>query len=163
MSGFKQHKPLTDSRLVQALRDLKESYFADDYDFEYVMTRLDNLNLMYVAFTRARDRLYIITPQKGNRSNNINGLLTGLFENNEWFKKHRTGENVFEIGKPDLKIVKKDETKATAVSSKSIVSVNFHDKIVIRPVPENIRRMRKEYLRHIRGLILHLVCCLKPL
>ena len=145
------------SYLVKAVKDLKESYFADDYDFEYVMTKLDNLNLMYVAFTRARDRLYIISPQKANRSNNINSLLAALFENNEWFKSHKTGECIYEFGEPVKIPSEKEDIETETLKSETLTSVNFHNKIVIKPIHENISFERAEnfYKAYNRGLILH--------
>ncbi|MDR2414761.1 MAG: UvrD-helicase domain-containing protein [Odoribacteraceae bacterium] len=38
---------------------LKESYFSDDYHEEHARAYVDNLNLLYVALTRAADELYL--------------------------------------------------------------------------------------------------------
>ncbi|MCI0752092.1 MAG: UvrD-helicase domain-containing protein, partial [Flammeovirgaceae bacterium] len=46
---------------------LKESYFGDFYLHEYVRTYLDNLNLLYVAFTRAENALMVTAPHPKNR------------------------------------------------------------------------------------------------
>lgn len=40
---------------------LKDTYFKDPYLEEELLTYLDNLNLLYVAFTRPKYRLYILT------------------------------------------------------------------------------------------------------
>jgi ATP-dependent exoDNAse (exonuclease V) beta subunit len=45
---------------------LRETCFANDYYAEYLDQTLDNLNLLYVAFTRAREALYIICKRKEN-------------------------------------------------------------------------------------------------
>ncbi|ROT46936.1 UvrD-helicase domain-containing protein [Candidatus Cardinium hertigii] len=42
--------------------DLKETYYANDYHLERMQIHLDNLNLLYVAFTRAQERLYVMAP-----------------------------------------------------------------------------------------------------
>ena len=42
---------------------LKTSVFSSDYQREEAFTAIDNLNLLYVAFTRAQNRLYICTQQ----------------------------------------------------------------------------------------------------
>jgi ATP-dependent exoDNAse (exonuclease V) beta subunit len=48
---------------------LKESIFAIDWQTEKLKTAIDNLNLLYVAFTRACDGLYVFCPatQEGDK------------------------------------------------------------------------------------------------
>ncbi len=61
--------------LVAASKELEQSYFAEDYNEEAALTNLDNLNLLYVAFTRAEERLYINIPVKGKNGNNTGELV----------------------------------------------------------------------------------------
>lgn len=42
--------------------DLQETHYAKDYYLEQLQIHLDNLNLLYVAFTRAEAQLYVIAP-----------------------------------------------------------------------------------------------------
>lgn len=42
--------------------DLKETHYATDYYLEQMQIHLDNLNLLYVAFTRAETQLYVMAP-----------------------------------------------------------------------------------------------------
>lgn len=51
-----------DTYLVSPKKDLADSHFAEDFQSEINKTILDNVNLLYVAFTRPRDRLYIYSP-----------------------------------------------------------------------------------------------------
>ncbi|MDR0560376.1 MAG: UvrD-helicase domain-containing protein [Prevotellaceae bacterium] len=41
---------------------MKNSLFGGEYSYETVQSLVDNLNLMYVAFTRAREELHIMLP-----------------------------------------------------------------------------------------------------
>lgn len=41
---------------------LLDTIYAKDYYQERIQTHMDNVNLLYVAFTRATDRLYVFTP-----------------------------------------------------------------------------------------------------
>jgi len=50
---------------VEYTRLLLMSRFAGDFMQERFSAYLDNLNLLYVAFTRARERLYVQVPEKG--------------------------------------------------------------------------------------------------
>ena len=52
---------------------VRNSLFADGYYQEMVYSHIDNINLLYVALTRAKEQLYIFVPQ--NKSHNIGSLL----------------------------------------------------------------------------------------
>jgi ATP-dependent exoDNAse (exonuclease V) beta subunit len=41
---------------------MKNSYFDEDYYYETIHSIVDNLNLMYVAFTRAKEELHVMLP-----------------------------------------------------------------------------------------------------
>ncbi|MDN4166542.1 UvrD-helicase domain-containing protein [Cytophagales bacterium LB-30] len=45
---------------------LRNTYFAEAYFRERTLIHLDNLNLLYVALTRAKEGLYLCIPQKKN-------------------------------------------------------------------------------------------------
>ncbi len=47
--------------------DLGRSAFASDYYNELVMSHIDNINLLYVALTRAREELHIYMARKADR------------------------------------------------------------------------------------------------
>jgi ATP-dependent exoDNAse (exonuclease V) beta subunit len=53
---------------VKYNKKLAQSEFATDYFEELVLTAMDNLNVLYVAFTRARQRLYGWAPGKESSS-----------------------------------------------------------------------------------------------
>lgn len=56
--------PLTPVNFVQ---DLKNSIFADEYEEEVLRNNVDNLNLLYVAFTRAKNNLIIMCSEKAGK------------------------------------------------------------------------------------------------
>jgi len=60
---------------VRFKKTMAESAFASDYFRELVYTRVDNLNMLYVALTRAEEELYLMMPrmkkQEGSRVNNL--------------------------------------------------------------------------------------------
>jgi ATP-dependent exoDNAse (exonuclease V) beta subunit len=57
---------------------LLKSWFAEDFLRERFSAYLDNLNLLYVACTRARDRLYLFAPEKKGRD--LSALLVSTLE-----------------------------------------------------------------------------------
>lgn len=54
---------------------MENSHFAADYYREYVMSHVDNLNLFYVALTRAREELHIMLPVPGRTESERIGTL----------------------------------------------------------------------------------------
>ena len=47
------------AHIVKVKKTLEQSYFAADYQHEIMSSRLDNMNLLYVAFTRAEEQLHV--------------------------------------------------------------------------------------------------------
>ncbi len=152
-----EEKPFSESSsyLVRASGELLDSFFAEDYNGEFILTNLDNLNLLYVALTRARERLYIISPQKGNKTKNINSVLQSVFESDSQLKELKTGNNAYEFGKKEkIKPAAEDKSSFTV---NAIISSEFRKKAVVKPVHENLEFGRaKDYLNSKnRGIMLH--------
>ena len=59
------HIPLLPISIV-ASTAVRQSIYADDYDREHRQRRIENLNLMYVAFTRARQNLFVWAKAKAD-------------------------------------------------------------------------------------------------
>ncbi len=57
--------------LLSMDKQLEPTRFGDEYREESEKTKLDGLNLLYVALTRAVDRLYILAPYKSNQKKNF--------------------------------------------------------------------------------------------
>ena len=58
---------------VRYKRTMGESLFSEAYYRELVYTHVDNINLLYVALTRAAESLHVFIPQKGGKT--VGGLL----------------------------------------------------------------------------------------
>ena len=59
---------------VRYKRAMAESSFSAEYYRELVYAHVDNVNLLYVALTRAAESLHVFVPQKGGAPN-VGGLL----------------------------------------------------------------------------------------
>ena len=70
------------SAMLELNEELKQTDFADLYTEEDEMTALDNLNLEYVAFTRARERLYLIARSTNSKPLPIAEFFTDKLEIN---------------------------------------------------------------------------------
>ena len=68
------------SALVNSSKRLENSYFNSDFGYEKDLMLLDNINKLYVAMTRAKDRLYIYSkqfPEKLSKKQEHNLLNSG--------------------------------------------------------------------------------------
>lgn len=73
--------PGLDTALVPVSKDLADTGYREKYDMEVSRTLLDSINILYVAMTRAEERLYILTgkaSQKGTL-NNLSDLFGYYF------------------------------------------------------------------------------------
>lgn len=58
---------------IRYKKEIADSHFSADYYKELVYSHVDNINLLYVALTRAKESLHIFIPQKGEK--HIGALL----------------------------------------------------------------------------------------
>jgi ATP-dependent helicase/nuclease subunit A len=141
---------------VKATKTLKQSYFEKDYTEEAVLTNLDNLNLLYVAFTRAVERLHVFVPEKGGNAYNAGKLIEETLKSSVELSQYFKSENEFEIGK---KLANNSEEKYTENSYKpsGFISTEYQSKTVIKPASKGFAiEKEKKYLElKNRGIILH--------
>ena len=79
---------------IEYSNNLKHSYFYEPYEQEKEETLLETLNLLYVAFTRARTQLYIFT--KDGNVNAVGKYVVKTLEDN--FPNNKISSNTFKIG-----------------------------------------------------------------
>ena len=123
---------------------LENSYFAEDYKKEVLQSYLDNLNLLYVAFTRPVDRLYIFTPQKGKTTKgikNVSSLLDAVMHSPHFEYQEDYDLENRQFAYPDeLSITevglhhKKNQDNIENLHH--YISNNYHERITIRSESE---------------------------
>jgi ATP-dependent exoDNAse (exonuclease V) beta subunit len=132
---------------VNTPRLLEETFFKDAFREEKEKVTIDNINLMYVAFTRAEDRLYIIAEPKRRNDNYylLKELAVPLLE-----KEVAAGKE-YTLGTPGDKEKKPAKEKAGPGidyrETASFISNRWYDKISIRrkkPDSWGFARTRKE-------------------
>jgi ATP-dependent helicase/nuclease subunit A len=130
-------KPFADSGYfpVEYASRLKESYFEAQYREETVRSYLDNLNLLYVAFTRAEHALMVSAPHPNNRNQRGYSVSKLLFESiatSETLNPHWDDATAkFTIG--ELTAVKHEKKKASnAVTLHEYQASRWRDKLVIK-------------------------------
>ena len=83
---------------VKQSAKLEHTIFAKDYDNNLFMERIDNLNALYVAFTRASCNLFVWSKIKANKSLENASALPDVGRLVEAFVKEKTDEAVYEAG-----------------------------------------------------------------
>ena len=100
---------------ADCISNLKESLFANDYESEKWSTVLDSLNVLYVALTRAEDRLYGFLPNNtSDNSDRIDKYIVESFGNDGESGEHMAklsdyfdkSTGVYEQGAPQSKTYK---------------------------------------------------------
>jgi ATP-dependent exoDNAse (exonuclease V) beta subunit len=115
---------------VKYSKDLTNTIFADYYKEEKYSVYLDNINLLYVALTRAKDVLYGFSVDNPRSENTIAGVLKNALtlipelQEGQGFtlrSHYNVGNRVFEYG--EIPENKSDTTnKKNLISSRYIVS-----------------------------------------
>ncbi len=86
------------SAIVPTNKNLEETEFAHLYQDEQAKSLLDNLNVMYVGFTRAEERMYVLSGMPSKKPENfssVSDMLAYYYQStNEW----SDGKNIYTFG-----------------------------------------------------------------
>jgi len=118
---------------VKATLNLRNTFFKDDFNYEFAQSRLDNLNLLYVTFTRAEERLYVLVPEIKN-TENTGKLLKSVIEEYEGHS-----ENNFESGKKEKAKQNGKEKDVKTENLKYYISTEWYKKTIIRPKHKKLK------------------------
>lgn len=107
------------------------------YGKEFQAIFLENLNMLYVAFTRAVDKLFVLSGKNHhNKVQGVGGLMQGFLQSAELYQPD---QNIYEISKGHF--IKK-EKPATAerdvIFLPKVVSEDRSDKLRLRRISEKI-------------------------
>lgn len=121
--------------LIKPQAGLEQSSFGETYQEELRKTLLDNLNLLYVAFTRAKERLYILAPDasktvksgKGKDELKNVGAIIRRIMNSPGFRG--MDANIYETGFPLPP--KAREKAAASPTPPRLITTQWRDRIRI--------------------------------
>jgi ATP-dependent helicase/nuclease subunit A len=119
---------------VRYQQSLKQTFFAEQYNEERTRSYLDNLNLLYVAFTRAEFGLIVTAPHPGVRGTKgtVAALLYNSIQNNLTLKSSwNEGSSVFRSGDWLTKI-EQPNGPDNSVQLREYYSSSWRDKLVIK-------------------------------
>jgi ATP-dependent exoDNAse (exonuclease V) beta subunit len=114
---------------------LENTIFKNDYYEEKLHSFVDNLNLAYVAFTRAVHSLHIFAPDSnGDKNTSISDLLKNILKKENLYKteqgnkllelnKHWNADNLcFEIGEYIQAIKNEEKNKSCEIKTETYIS-----------------------------------------
>jgi len=115
--------------LVKYGKGLERTLFSDAYFKEMLYSSVDNLNLLYVAFTRAINSLFVFcpyAPKLNNPYKNIAALIQGLIENPPLLDSidREKYTDLTEFYNPETKVLEIGEIKKVLYSSQALNSNN---------------------------------------
>lgn len=144
--GQKESVRLLGSYPVKYGSKLGLSFFRNQYLEEKTLNYIDNLNLLYVAFTRAEETMYIHIPEGKNIHNKENStaelIRAGILE----FEKTKEPFTCFKMGSELVKPSENNENRqdtALSVRCKSIAEENLSFRSQ-KPKPEMDESTLKE-------------------
>jgi len=118
-----------DSAIMPIHKDLTVTRFSDVYEDEMEKSRLDLVNVLYVALTRPKDRLYIIsrTNKKPSKHGSVTDYLTNFCESKPESKE---ADNYYRFGLFDEN-EDKDKDEDEGVEFKSVSYNSWRDRIKV--------------------------------
>ncbi|HEX5002450.1 MAG TPA: UvrD-helicase domain-containing protein [Bacteroidia bacterium] len=150
-----------EAHLVNPGKRLINSVFSEDNDRESGLQAIDNLNLMYVAFTRAKEQLYVHAqgPPKNRKEDtayNAGLLVLDVINGNEQWKRllHNSEDHSVELGTiPEP--AASDEVKKEGVELTKWISEPWKDKLWLGVNKRKIARDDPEHADTAYGLLFH--------
>ena len=117
---------------MSSSKKLLDTSFDKYYKEEITNAVIDNINLLYVAFTRAEEQLYVFTPaDKGKDLNTTGKLINRVIQRNIGWKENSTEENNFSFGQSSSYVKKEKKRKDTGITLSSYPSNRWNDRISI--------------------------------
>jgi ATP-dependent exoDNAse (exonuclease V) beta subunit len=144
--------------IVNAVSALNKTYFRQDYQEEMALTNLDNLNLIYVAFTRAIERLYVTVPEKRDPRYTAGKLIEDvIIADLNLNMKFNDADGVFEMGQPAKHAAEKEKDTIKSEQLDNYISNDWYQRIVVLPKHRSMNLFNytqsDEKIR--RGLLMH--------
>ncbi|EAY28250.1 UvrD-helicase domain-containing protein [Microscilla marina] len=129
---FKHSSNYLSTSIVQVSSKLAETLVADQYHDEIEKTFIENVNLLYVAFTRAVDRLYIFTRLENFASKKPPKRVSTLMHQyllNRQFWEEGNATYPIEMGEPKAQgeATEEDEDKYFYIDE--LISTDIHKRV----------------------------------
>jgi ATP-dependent exoDNAse (exonuclease V) beta subunit len=145
------------SAIIRSRKDLLETEYRSLYEEEERKSLIDLVNILYVAMTRAEERIYVLTqetPENSSRNPSIPLFFNNFFKSaGEWVE----GKKEYEYGKPDEKEVKERVQLSGSSTLSSFISNHWQKKVFIRARAPEVWDMNDPQKKNRWGSMVHLV------
>ncbi len=144
---------------------LKKTFFKSDYESEFAKAHLDNLNLLYVAFTRAEEGMIVFAPKPKDKKKSKNDdqpktvgdLLYHTITSTKLLDHFNVDTNTLEIGKLNVLETQVKEITISTVKLMHYATNNWRKKLVIKREGNSFFQSNVSETRHRinYGLLMH--------
>lgn len=115
---------------IKYSQKLQNTIFANEYLNEKLHANVDNLNIMYVAFTRAKKELIVFSPKPvKEKVTNISSLLWSSIKPLEDFDEEK---NCYEIGEDFRSPIKQQTDNNNEIKINSLLSIPYDQRLRLR-------------------------------
>lgn len=122
---------------LYAKKSLEATSFSEDYLAEYGATLIDNLNLLYVAFTRAEKELYLYSNLNAKENTSGNLLINALSKNPDWLAQIGSDNHSIRIGNKTAPVIIKEENKVNSLTNPiNVAATSLTNRPVSAFIPE---------------------------
>ncbi len=136
---------------------LLDTYFSAAYQEEVMQTVIDNLNVLYVAFTRAEEQLYVYCPVNTGKDKEVKNIPSLLWHTLE-AANCKVSDGVYERGDVHLKQEKQDAVSSVQCEKLKVYTCNlWQEKIGITSRAAGLLEILGEKVREKinYGLLIH--------
>lgn len=116
---------------VRMKKQLADSYFSDDFYKETDLSMLDNINLLYVAFTRAELRLHVFGFSDKPDYQTAAGLIHTVLLQPEFADQLQTAEEGCLLTSGEMKQTESSTVKEESLLLKNFISQPWRNKITL--------------------------------
>lgn len=156
--------------LLKNIKELADTDFSEDYLNELDKTLIDNINLLYVAFTRPKEMLYVITQdikEENRTTSRVDGNGTNTPSDISFYIVNSIDDSGFEDKSEKIKIYQVGDSgfaENKIVSDEKVISGDVFDemiyndwykKVVIKPKNHFIRPWEDKYEDVSYGNVFH--------
>ena len=152
--------PIKTPMPVNSVKLLEETYFQPGFKKEKEKVLIDNINLLYVAFTRGIDSLHIILQRRG-KNENYQRLNEWAVDESNKMRPDEKVEGKYTFGEPVFKEkpIKEKPAEIEFQAEKQLISNEWYPKITIRRKSKEYWRFDRDYRAERRtwGILIHQV------
>jgi len=137
-------------------KKLEKTRFSEIYTTEYNKTKLDLLNLIYVAFTRAAERLYVLTakpPKELDELKSVTALLNAFLVSAKIFDP---GRIIYAFGDETIAKTTKNAMQTEKAKPDDFLTSNWRNRLVFAGRAPRVWQAESPGGGQVSGNLLHL-------